>query len=279
MKEEILNFQNEYKDKPYYILRIQAQASFLDVFVNEMPVFSIGTQGGITNEIPINYEILKSGKQNLKLRLTPMFNKLNLSRDVDLDVNAGFSMINGEKNLGEFIQCGKFILPQEVKDKELPFFEIEIPFEAKVPWDYSKVLENAENIQENPNVKKMIDNSVNKLYNALKQKDQNTFNKMYLNLIKRQSDVMYSSEREIAEYLEYLQLSKVKKVFPLPDYEIVFFAKGKLARVVSTEKDENGNRYVIKYSVPPLNEGGMDGESAENQLFYLPKGKTELEFF
>jgi hypothetical protein len=48
---------------------------------------------------------------------------------------------------------------------------------------------------------------------------------------------------------------------------------------VSKEKDEYGNRYVIKYKVAPLRVGGQEGESSENQLFYLPIGKTELEIF
>lgn len=279
MNEEILSFQNKYDEKPYYILKIQAQACFLDIFINNIPVFSIAAQGGISNEIPINYEILKSGKQNLKIRLTPLFNKTKLSKEIELDVDAGFYMVQGERNLGEYTQCETFILPHDVKDLELPFFEIEVPFEAKVPWDYSKLLVEAQNIQKNPNARKLIDKAVLKLYDALKNKDQKTFNNLYLNLLKRQSDVMYSSDKEIKEYIEYLNLSKVKKVLPLPEYEVLFFAEGKLARVISKEIDEDGNRYVIKYIVPPLMDGGMEGESAENQLFYLPKNKTELEFF
>ncbi|WP_445712172.1 hypothetical protein [Flavobacterium sp.] len=279
MEEEILNNQKKYSEKPYYTAKIQAQACYYEIFINEIPIFSFGAAGGISNEIPLNYEILKSGKQILKVRLVPMFNKLQLDKQIDFSINVGFNNIIGEKTLGEYMQTLRFDLPQKIKDAELPFFEIELPFEAKVPWDYSSDFNNAQNLKNNPNVNLLIDNIVKKLHFALLNKDQNTFNSLFINTIKKQCDVMYSSSKEVKEIIDYMQLSKVKSVLPIPEYQIVFYANGKLARVVSKDKDEYGNQYVVKYKVNPLMVGGEEGESSENQIFYLPKGKTELEFF
>ena len=65
----------------------------------------------------------------------------------------------------------------------------------------------------------------------------------------------------------------------MDDYDFKFYAKLKLDWFVSKKKDENGNQYLFKYTVPPLMAGKQDGEGAFNYLFYLPKGKKQLEVF
>ena len=279
MEEEILKSIKKYDNKPYYIVKIQAQACYYEILLNDILVVSYGASGGISNELPLNYYILKSGKQLLKIRLSPMFSNLKLSKQVDFNLNVGFNNITGEKILGEYIENLKFDLPVTVKNNELPLFEIELPFEAKVPWDYSQNFENAQNLKSNPKINSLVNEIVNKLHGALLNKDQNIYNNIYLNTLVKQSDVMYSSQKEIKESVDFMNLSKVKSVLPIPEYEIRFYGNGKIARVLGNIKDEYGNRYVIKYKVAPLKEGGQDGESSEDQLFYLPKGKTELEIF
>lgn len=86
-------------------------------------------------------------------------------------------------------------------------------------------------------------------------------------------------QKEIDGLVKELDLSRIKKIHPLDDFEVKSYANGKLVRFVSKNSDENGNKYLFKFSVPPLMPDGNDGESALNYLFYLPNGKTELEIF
>lgn len=99
------------------------------------------------------------------------------------------------------------------------------------------------------------------------------------NKIKRQSDVKYLTEKEIEGITKELDLSRIKKLSPLNKYDVKLYAHGKLVRFTNRTIDEDGNRYLFKFTVPPLMPGGRDGESALNYLFYLPNGKTELEVF
>jgi len=275
IKKEILDNKKTYTAKPYYSVKLQIQACNFELLLNDIPVFSYSVKGGMTNEIPLNSYILKSGKQNLKIKLTPINNQLRLSEQVDLSLDLGHSNIIGENILGEYIQSGNYTLPQEIKDKQLPYLEMEIPFNAEVPWNYSYILDNAEDLSTAEN----LDPFVQKFYKLLEQKNSKEYSKILKNKIKRQSDVKYLSEKEIDVVVKELDLSRIKKLYPLEDYEIKIYANGKLVRFVSKNSDENGNRYLFKFAVPPLIPGGNDGESALNYLFYLPNGKTELEIF
>lgn len=276
IKKEILDNKKTYTAKPYYTVKLQIQACNFELLLNDIPVFIYSVKGGMTNEIPLNSYILKSGEQNLKIKLTPINNQLNLSEEVDFSLDLGYNNIVGENGLGQYIGLIKFQLSQEIKDKELPYFEIEIPFNAEVPWDYSYILDNAQDLS---TTKNRLDPLVQKFYKLLEQKNSKEYSALLKNKIKRQSDVKYLSKKEIDGVVKELDLSRIKKLYPLDDYEVKNYANGKLVRFVSKKIDENGNKYLFKFTVQPLIPGGNDGESALNYLFYLPNGKTELEIF
>lgn len=276
IKKEILDNKKTYTVKPYYTVKLQMQACNFELLLNDLPVFSYSVRGGMTNEIPLNSYILKSGKQNLKIKLTPINNQLKLSEQVDLSLDIGYSNIIGENGLGTYIQSGKFHLPQEIKDEKLPFFEIEIPFTADVPWDYNYILEDAQDLSKQSDLLKQ---TVNNFYHILETKDSKKYFELMKGSLKIQSTVEYMSRKETEKLLDDLDLSQIKKIYPLDNYEIKFYANNKLVRFISKTKDEDGNQYLYRYTVPPLMEGKLDGEGSFNYLFYLPKDKRELEVF
>jgi len=275
-KKEILDNKKTYKVKPYYTIKLQIQACDFELLLNDIPVFSYSVKGGMTNEIPLNCYILKSGEQNLKIKLTPISNQPQLSEQIDLSFDLGYNNIVGENSLGQYIQSVKFQLPQEIKDKKLPYFEIKIPFNANVPWNYSYILENAQDLSEQSDLLKQ---TVKNFYHILESKNSKKYFELMKESLKIQSDVEYMSKEETEKLLNDLNLSQIKKIYPLDNYEIKFYANNKLVRFVSKIKDEDGNQYLYKYTVPPLIEGKLDGEGTFNYLFYLPKGKEELEVF
>ncbi|WP_239457907.1 hypothetical protein [Flavobacterium nitrogenifigens] len=276
IKKEILDNKKTYTAKPYYTVKLQIQACDFELLLNDIPVFSYSVKSGMTNEIPLNCYILKSGEQNLKIKLTPIINQLNLSEQVDLSLDLGYNNIIGESSLGQYIQSAKFQLPQEIKDEKLPYFEMEIPFIAEVPWDYSSILDNAQDLSKQSNLLKQ---TVNKFYHILETKDSKKYFELMKGSLKIQSDVEYMSREETKKLLNDLNLSQIKKLYPMDDYEIKFYTNNKLVRFVSKTKDEDGNQYLYKYTVPPLIEGKLDGEGSFNYLFYLPKDKEQLEVF
>ncbi len=275
-KKEILDNAKTYKIRPYYTIKLQIQACDFELLLNDIPVFNYSVKGGMTNEIPLNCYILKSGEQNLKIKLTPISNQLQLSQQIDLSFDVGYNNIVGEKSLDQYIQSAKFQLPQEIKDKKLPYFEIKIPFNADVPWNYNYILEDAQDLSKQSD---LLNQTVNNFYHILETKDSKKYFELMKESLKLQSDVEFMSRKETEKLLNDLDLSQIKKLYPLENYEIKFYANNKLVRFVSKTKDKDGNQYLYKYTVPPLIEGKLDGEGSFNYLFYLPKDKRELEVF
>lgn len=276
IKNEILKDKKKYSLKPYYVAKVQVQACNLELLLNDIPIFNYSVTGGMSNEIPLNSYILESGNQILKIRLTPISNHQKLSKQVDFSIDLGYSNVVNENTLDKYIETVNYDLQQKIKEKELPFFEIEIPFQALVPWDYSNILKNAQTLSSE---KLNYDNLVNNFYKILEQRNTEEYTLMLKNKIKRQADVKYSSKKEIEILIKELDLSRIKKLFPLTEYNVKFYAHGKLIRFISKSSEDNANKYLFRFTVPPLMEGKQDGESALNYLFYLPKGKTELEIF
>lgn len=264
------------KKKNYYVAKIQVQACFFEVFLDDIPVYSFGVRSGMSSEIPLNNYILKSGKHLLKIKLTPMFNNSKLNSDIDLSIDLGVGELSNNKNISEYNSLGKFQLSKEIKEKSLPFYEIILPFDAQVIWDYQSIIDNAQELTKS---KKLLDDTVHKFYNILQKKDSKKYYEIMNKSIEIQSVTEYMSETEKKELIMDVGLSNLKKVLPLDEYEVKFYADGKLVRFISKKHDENGNQYLFKYTVPPLMEGKHDGEGAFNYLFYLPKDKTELEVF
>ncbi|AJW62530.1 hypothetical protein VO54_01044 [Elizabethkingia miricola] len=262
--------------KPYYTAKLQVQACYYEVFLNDIPVFSYGVKGGMTNEIPLNTCILTSGKQLLKIRLSPMFNNMQLNANTDLSVDFGYSEVIDGKKMSDYVSLGKFQFPKEILEKKIPYYEIELPFDASVSWNYKSILEDAQDLS---NITAFLDEGARKFYKVLQSKDSESYFEIMKQSIKMQAEMEYMSKQEVDDLYKETNLSNIKKLYPLGDYDIKFYANGKLVRFVSKKKDENGNQYLFKYTVPPLMLGKQDGEGAFNYLFYLPKGKKQLEVF
>ena len=260
----------------YYIAKIQAQACFYELFLNDIPVSSFGVIGGISSDVTLNTSILKSGNQVLKIRLKPMKNNLILSKQADFFIKILSFDLKENKKLDNEKLIFELKIPGKLDKENLPFFETEITFEANVNWDYSSVLEEAYDLRDKIN---FLNQSVENFYNIIKNKDSKRYFEIMKTTLEMQSKMEYMSEIEKKELFLENNLNYIKEVLPKEDYEINFYAKGKLVRFTSVKKDENDNQYLFKYTVPPLMEGKNDGEGAFNYLFFLPKEKSELEVF
>jgi len=81
-------------DKIYYDLKVFNGACNYKIWVNDMPVFAMYNNARGELSFPINTEILKSGKQTLRIRIFPFLdsntkvfqNKLNQYAGLDVEI-------------------------------------------------------------------------------------------------------------------------------------------------------------------------------------------------
>ena len=143
------------KSRPYYTIQIAKGGSSLELSVNDFVVYRHMEQGGLTVNVPINATLMKSGTHDLRLKLNPDKGKTTLDEYTYATIEVRL-FADVDDPAGEFQSVLKFDLPDEAKTSNLPYFEVELPFKAEVPFDISHILENAEVLKGQDNIEKEI---------------------------------------------------------------------------------------------------------------------------
>ncbi|OWP73982.1 hypothetical protein BWK62_15260 [Flavobacterium oreochromis] len=66
---EIVETINKFKTKPSYSIQIDKGGCLVELIGNELPFINLFERGGFSSLIPFNANILKSGKQTLKIKI------------------------------------------------------------------------------------------------------------------------------------------------------------------------------------------------------------------
>ena len=76
----VVNLDNKVKE-PYYTVDLIAVNCFINICVNDVPVFSMNIDGQVSTSIPINNAILKSGSQQVKYHILPLSGEPSLQEN------------------------------------------------------------------------------------------------------------------------------------------------------------------------------------------------------
>jgi hypothetical protein len=274
MTNEALPKVNSYKEHPYYAVQINKGGCTFETLVNDLHHYSYMKKGGFTSLVPLNLNILKSGKQLLKLKVYPDQGKTKFDDGSYIDIEVRFFKDVNDPTT-EFTSVLKFSLPKEAKDKGLPYFEVELPFTATVPYDHSERLLNAQVIKKDKQTEEKIIAAYNHARNLIEKLDAASLNKLTDERDHILADVFYYSPQQTQALMASTKdnLEPEAKVQPVADYQIVYYAGGK---VVSLER--RSDKGPILHSI--LNEGKPTREVIDfDWMLYLPKGSTEFRVF
>ncbi len=279
MKEKILRAIKAYSSRPYYVLRLGAEACQYTVLLNGIPVTTLATRGGVSNEVPLNNYILKTGRQALSVEIRSVLPNKPLQPPASFSAEVGFSLVQGAKALGSYTRVAGVALGPQQKSTGLPTTTLETAFEAKVPWDYSAMLGGAAKLPAGATLDALLARAVGRLHTAIAQRAVTQYQAILVDSVAKESDVLFRTPAEVDFIVAHSDLSDVKQLAPVPSYTPRLFAAGKIVQAVSDTADEYGNRSVIRYSIPSLRADGPDGQGTEDYLYYLPRGASELHIF
>lgn len=274
MTNEELPKINSYTTHPYYAVQINKGGCTFETVVNDLHHYSYMKKGGFTSLVPLNLNILKSGKQQLKVKVYPDQGKTKLDEGSYIDVEVRFFKDVNDPTT-EFTSVLKFSLPKEVKDKGLPYFEVELPFMAAVPYDHSDRLTNAQVIKKDKATEGKIILDYNEARKLIEKLDANALNKLTAERDHILADVFYYSPQQVQGLMASTKdnLEPDATVKPIADYQVVYYAGGK---VVSLER--KSDKGPILHSI--LHEGKPNQEVINfDWMLYLPKGSTEFRVF
>ncbi|MFB9066347.1 hypothetical protein, partial [Flavobacterium branchiarum] len=169
-------------------------------------------------------------------------------------------------------------LPDNIGSKKLPYFELTIPFEADVPFDFSKDIETAQDLSKIPNIEKKVVAKYNQLRDLLVEGDGLSFLKEIEYSDLKKTSYLYFTKKEILiqDKTDNLDIKRVKKdvknrkLYPIENYEMTFSANNRL--VLLRRKKDKQEMIYLEFE----NESGIDG-SIRCTVLYMPEGSDELK--
>ncbi|MBB6370070.1 hypothetical protein [Chryseobacterium shigense] len=258
--QDIYNLPNEiikYNEEPLYKLILTSSECSFYLLVNDIPLYKFfGISGGVgATSLPMNWNIEKSGKQKITIKMYPKFNSNSKEMDENLGANAGV----------------KFSIEREINDEDETIFEFNTPFkefngkgsggflypertyyeetiyvDLKVPYSLS-ILEKAQTLYTEDSEKlKRLEKEVVAKYNQIRDiylsGSKDDLANINFTKEKRLTEQMYFTKEEIKngwdnDYqfrtdsnLEFFDLK------PVENYKMTFYADGK---IVCLEKINN----------------------------------------
>lgn len=284
----------KYEEEPMYKMILSSSECSFSILVNDIPLYKFfGRSGGVgATSIPINWNIEKSGKQKITVRMYPKYAETETPNQI-LGLNAGvkFSIekeIDGEdKTILEFKTPfkdfdgkgnGGFLYPNKAYYEETIYVDLKVPYELSV-------LDNAEVLFTTDSEKlKQLGKEVLAKYNEIRDiymtGTKNELANLYYNKEKRLAQQMYLNEAEIKDgwdndyqfrtdaNLDFFDLKPIEK------YEMKFYAEGK---IICLEKINNKKSALW---------GGFKRKDKDivtttyiSVYLYKPKGSNELKTY
>jgi len=276
LSEIMLQIQ-QYNNKPIYSLQVNKNGCRMLVETNAMPPGILGnfyTDKGESMMISLNQYILKTGKQNIKIKIYPRQGEEFINSYAHLDIKLYYNS-NKDSGLNNFQCLEKIFLPDDIAERKLQYFEINIPFDASVPYDFSNRIETSIDLKTVSNIEKMILEKFEKKRKILKEGNEVEYNKDEKDGYIMAGNTSYATKEELFEYYhacsDAFNLSfKDRIVSPIEDYEIIFYKNNKLVTIIN----KNNKFEILKIGFTYQDKPAI---ALLPLVLYMPKGSSELK--
>ena len=118
-------------NEPFYELEIKTAHCFIEILINDLPVFSHYENDGMAVDYPINDAILSSGKQSIEVRILSATEQGNIYKYATCEINFFVKEANKEASGRSLVYKVPMI---DFKEKKLPIYKNVYSFIANVPY-------------------------------------------------------------------------------------------------------------------------------------------------
>lgn len=236
--ETLDSLLNEYQTKPVYYIVYSNRGCLVDIQVNGFSTEKIMNEEA-TGEaaVTINTNILRSGKQKVSVKLTPLPEDKVITESKPFTMKIGYQ--DSMEELDENADTWHWVLEMpriEVPENGLEVYEYNGEFEANVPYNaigYSDCID----LRTIPNIEEMVVKKFqemrlliqNRQYKTIQDIQYEKYYDIALTLYQSSSDVLQSWQDDIELY----EKADKKDYLEINDYNLVFYADG---RLVTLEK-------------------------------------------
>ncbi|TWP28481.1 hypothetical protein ETU09_06040 [Apibacter muscae] len=264
--------------QPVYYAPVYSSNCRWEVRVNDVLLWNFAAKiGDITNvDIPLNFNILNTGKQKIQIKIFPLEGSEKLGEYATFRIRG--EHYPDKRNLEKYNSFLSFELPRE-QTKDLPYFEKTFEFDAQVPyqlvgWTKSKDLSKV------PDLEQKVLKKLNELKAGIEKYDD----ALYLNAIKKRETekyiCFYATKKAIEEDVEeslfknFFDDSYDIKFLPIKNYQLILQGNNRVVelRMQGKQLDPWGVPFTGKYK-----DDHSEYEGSFDFRFHIPEGSEELE--
>lgn len=215
-------------NEPFYELEIKTAHCFIEISINDVPVFSHYESDGMAVDFPINDAILCTGKQTVEIKVFSAKEQDSISNYAYAEVKVYVKDANREA-LGRSLV---YEIPMiDFKEKKLSIYKNIYAFIANVPYN-NRGWENSIDLQmldERVLLKELEDNlqKIMSIYNSRNEKEYEQF---FRERIREHNKSFYLTSGEIKENEETIFYGLPEKIESIEKslYNLVFYGNNKL---------------------------------------------------
>ncbi|KFF10097.1 hypothetical protein B0A62_20030 [Flavobacterium hydatis] len=282
-KENIQKIATIYKEvklydyNPSYTLHINKAGGFsYEFLINDYPVDKKYESGTRTGSFPINPALLKSGMQKVTIRMTPPVDKnFDMGKLIDPDYSElEFRITKGDYKRDKAAQHVEVFKYTMSKLKEaLPYYEINLEFEAKLPYQL-KGWENSVDLskEDSKDLKLEVEKFYKEMIKTYEGKDINTLAGNYYNRTLELQQAGFENKPDDTQIIidEWIKDLNDTRPFIFDQYKMKFYGNGKMVALVKTDK------YYLNFS-SLMREDANGNYTCYGLILHRPRAGGSLE--
>ncbi len=221
-----------YITKPVYYAEFGNRGCFFEIWINGVLMYKHTKRGTIgKTAVTINPWILMSGKQKLKIRLYPYLDEKVIKEENPFRLEIGYNDFAIASSADQQRPWNvAYTLPEiKIPEEGLPHFELEVDFEANVPYQI-KGWRDCIDLREIPDIEKKVVEEyeyvrqlmINRKLDQLKEYFAYRNNELSVSLYESKEDC----ERNWESYCNDISLISIEGFQPIEDYEVIFSENG-----------------------------------------------------
>lgn len=276
-----LALTKQYGTQPVYGAQVNKTSCKVIIEGHGTNDYRLTDNTGESMMVPLNILILKSGPQNLKVTIYPKDGEQYLTKYSTASITI-YGAADKETPMKAYRKLAAFELPSNIGTKQIPVYETVLSFDADVPYNYQKELDNAKDLKNIPDIEQMVVKKYNELRDMGIHLDENAYLLSRLHSSGQVSNTTYKNTYEAIKKSSEVKFAIVdnhpaitdRKFLPIENYTMQFYANGKI--VALWQK----NHRPMLYMTALFHKGTEDEEQYEGGdpiFLYMPEGSDELK--
>lgn len=278
--EEIYKQVHTYTSRPLYSVQVDKTGCRMFIEIKGNVDYGFTENNGESMTLPLNFFITKSGLQTAIIKIYPKAGDLYITKFAMANLTFYYAP-DKDTSINEYKEIAKYSLPKELEEQKLPYYEAQVTFDAQVPFDYSKILTESQDLTKISDIESKVVKKYNDLAKIIHDLDKLAYEKNKKLFSLRVFESNYETDKnvirnEVTDTLNIFNSTIVnREMLPIINYKIQYYAGNKIVALWNVKNLECTLRLKGKFK---KKDGSIINYEVSDPLFlYMPTGSNELK--